>query len=246
MYLRRKRRTHRRASDPSWTYMGCCGRHDWYLRPNPELGYLDWGGMIGGAATSVGNVISSPAFQSMLQSGIKIAGDIGVRAIQTGNVSVSPENLIGAATSIGSNVVLPNIDSNLTGLLSPKMMETAKLLGKVGVQVGSKFMSLLAPLPKAQQTAVAQQVTPKQIAYVERTGKMDPALLALLAAQAQKATPNITIQMPSAKAVKAPVPTGLFYPGSEKKEEDGLPPWAIPAGLAGVLIVVVVAMRRTS
>ncbi|MGH3053355.1 MAG: hypothetical protein ACRDL7_00065 [Gaiellaceae bacterium] len=86
-------------------------------------------------------------------------------------------DVIGAATGQGGKV-LDAAGNIVTGTLN-----TA---GRA-VQIGGQLMTLLGKLPQNKQAEVVQQLTPEQIAYMERTGQIPPELKSFFDQVAQSA-----------------------------------------------------------
>lgn len=137
------------------------------------------------AATSASLTLATGGLYQALPSKLK-------KGIENVGAAVIPYALgAAAAIAVGPAVI---------GFIGPKLMGAASLIGK-GISAGGTFLSFLGKLGPSQQQQVAEQISPEQIAAMERSGQIDPQWARYLAQQPAPMPP-----MSSYFPAPAPVP----------------------------------------
>lgn len=185
----------RRTLSPGTVYLGEDADYYYFSHPgaNPALG---------GFFDNVGNM-----FTRMVKFTPKsfTPGNIYKGFVNTtltvataGAYQVLPKNLKKTVYEVGK-IAIPVVAGGVVavmagpavmGILGPKLAAAGGLLGKAAGAVGGPLFNVLGKFTGAQQAQIAQQVTPEQIAQMERTGQIPPELQALLNHAAAAALPS--------------------------------------------------------
>jgi hypothetical protein len=151
---------------------------------------------------------------------------------------------------------------SIMGMLGPKLAGAGNLLGKALSSVGGSLFQKMTSLPPSAQSAIAQQVTPQDIAYAEtHQGVYPPHIQALIDQKEREAyeyavaQTQRTILSPTNQPTVNPALYGSssLYPGLRQAqlEQQSIPPQddssaigstALIAGGAGILAVLL--MRK--
>lgn len=90
------------------------------------------------------------------------------------------------AIPVVAGAALVATNPTLFAMIGNKIYKAGALLGKHASTIGGQLFSVLNRLPQAQQTQVAQQITPEQIAQIEQ-GYISPEVQAMMNQAAQAA-----------------------------------------------------------
>lgn len=202
----------RRLVPPGTEYLGEDDTYWYYAVPGPATGEL--GGFFDGIGKMFSRMVKitpnsfKPAniFKGIVNTALTIS---------TGGIyQLLPKKIKDTVYKVGTVAVPVVAGAALAysagpavwAVLQPKLNAAGAILGKVASTVGGKLFDFLAKVPQSQQAAIAEQLTPEQIAEIERSQQLPANLIPMFQQAAEASYPPPPADISGAASLYNPQP----------------------------------------
>jgi hypothetical protein len=208
----------RRLVPPGTEYLGEDATYWYYAVPGPASGEL--GGFFDGIGKMFKRMVKITPSSFKPKNIYKAVVNTALTVSTAGLYQVLPKKAREAVYKFGTVAVPVVAGAALAytagpavwSVLQPKLAAAGTFLGKHASTIGGKLFDFLAKVPQSQQAAIAEQLTPEQIAEMERNQSLPPSLVPMFQQAAETSYPPPG-ETTGAASLYAPQPTAPVEAG---------------------------------